>query len=158
MSCSICFFDVINIWLVFELLLDGIFWCFCCKFLGFYLSNFLRLIFHISVSVVAWDVTVLYFAYLFYICIACTWYNIWIWFLKCIWLFSLLQCFLFDCFWFVLLLNFLNLFWCTRHFVFISLFLIVSSIIKRSSLSVTFSDLLQFFFVICLLCAIVLAQ
>lgn len=34
------------------------------------------------------------------------------------------------------LLNFLNLFWCTRHFVFISLVLIVSSIIKRSSLSV----------------------
>ena len=42
LSCLICLAFEVNVWLVFELLLDGIFPCLCCSFLGYCTSNFLR--------------------------------------------------------------------------------------------------------------------
>ena len=42
LSCSICFPFEVNVWLVFELLVDGIFPCLCRSFLGFCTSNFPR--------------------------------------------------------------------------------------------------------------------
>ena len=42
LSCSICSSFELNVWLVLELLLDGILPCRCCNFLGVCVSNFSR--------------------------------------------------------------------------------------------------------------------
>ena len=44
LSFSICSSFEVNVWLVFELLLDGIFPCRCCSFLEFCASNFPRIV------------------------------------------------------------------------------------------------------------------
>ena len=44
LSCSICFSFEVNVWLIFEVLLDGILPCLCCIFLGFCAYDFLRIV------------------------------------------------------------------------------------------------------------------
>ena len=90
-SCSICLSFEVNIWLVFELLLDGVLPCLYCSpvvvnFPGIFYGSFATF-----VTGIVWDdvFVVLY--------IVCSWYSICIWSVQYSWLFSLLQCFPSGC-------------------------------------------------------------
>lgn len=64
LSCSICLSFEIYVWLLFKFLLDGIFLCSCCLFLGFCASNFpkiLWLVFSTLVLLVLREMWLLYF-------------------------------------------------------------------------------------------------